>query len=335
MKKIFFLALAIMGMTAACQKPDNTPVDDNSPVAIEFGVKAPSLTVTKTKAAVDNWNNTEVMIVGYSGTTVKFAEMGTIAAPTSGEFSAVTFNNTQYYDGNTIYDFRGLYLGESASYPSVTDLSAVPASWNGTEDIMVAKTNRDTDVTAGASDNVTDGQIYSAYSARRNVKPSLTFKHLLTRVKISISYANRDPQATNTDNQVEVTNVAISSKTSGTINLTAGTLDVTNGTAGTVSAVPSGTDPIDVMIEPDLAQLDITLTVESKDGNSQDIPVKFPATAIEDENGLKTLTAFAAGDYYNLTIKVYDLQTIEVSASVTKWEDGGDGEYDPDDYFFN
>ena len=72
MKKLFFYAMLALGMTAACQKPDveveNPDLDDNSPVEVVFGVKAPSITVTKTKAAVDDWNSETVYVYGFDST---------------------------------------------------------------------------------------------------------------------------------------------------------------------------------------------------------------------------------------------------------------------------
>ena len=81
MKKLFFYAMMAVGMTAACQKPDVTDetdvLDDNSPVEVVFGVNAPSITVTKTKAAVENWaGEPEVFIFSglIDGQSKKFDE---------------------------------------------------------------------------------------------------------------------------------------------------------------------------------------------------------------------------------------------------------------------
>ena len=42
-------------------------------------------------------------------------------------------------------------------------------------------------------------------------------------------------------------------------------------------------------------------------------------------------TAFEAGKQYNVTITVYGLEEVEVTAHLTGWEDGGDITIDPDE----
>ena len=70
MKKLFFFAAAAVAMLASCQKTEidnsqsNKPIDDSKPVAMQFGVNAPSFEVTKTKAAVGEWKSTPIQVIG-------------------------------------------------------------------------------------------------------------------------------------------------------------------------------------------------------------------------------------------------------------------------------
>ena len=75
MKKFFFFAAAVIGMAAACQKQSNpAPVEDNSPVAVTFGVNAPSIEVTKTKSngSLDEWGAQDLYIYSFVRSTSDF-----------------------------------------------------------------------------------------------------------------------------------------------------------------------------------------------------------------------------------------------------------------------
>lgn len=81
------------------------------------------------------------------------------------------------------------------------------------------------------------------------------------------------------------------------------------------------------MIEPNLSEItfnyDLMANAEEQTGQSTTIK----ASSI---TGGENTTAFLAGNQYNVTIKVYDLEAIEVTATLTAWGTGGDVEYDPD-----
>ena len=54
----------------------------------------------------------------------------------------------------------------------------------------------------------------------------------------------------------------------------------------------------------------------------KDVPVN--------EEGLSEISAFEAGYSFNVTIKVYSLEKIEISAELTEWVNGGNVNIDTD-----
>jgi hypothetical protein len=130
MKKLFFFAIAALGMTAACQKPDTNLVDDsNEPVAIQFGMKATTVSVTKTKAPVEAWTsaNNSIHVVGYNYHTDKLLWVETGVPAVTGQTATATatleFDKPLYYDSNLAYDFRAYYLGDGKPAAQGAELS--------------------------------------------------------------------------------------------------------------------------------------------------------------------------------------------------------------------
>ena len=197
-------------MLASCQKTEvnetqSTPIDDSTPVAMQFGVNAPSFQVTKTKAAVDAWASTPIQVIGL-------INEGTAAAPAYDFTDGIVFdqeaevvnedtkialyqknNAGEDYEGEEVpyfyaegklYDFYAYHLGEADAENQVTGTNTITreVTISGSEDLMVAKPNKSQDIKADTSnDGVTTGDVYSAWAARRGVQPTLVFEHALTR----------------------------------------------------------------------------------------------------------------------------------------------------------
>lgn len=115
-----------------------------------------------------------------------------------------------YYNEDRRYEFFGYYVDDAASVaPTVgTDNISLAVKIDGSQDLMLAKTDKD-------ADNVTDlnpNRLYSAYSARHGVTPNLVFKHLLSRFNVYVK--SGDASVTN---DITITSFTIKSKTDGTI----------------------------------------------------------------------------------------------------------------------
>ena len=338
MKKLFFFAMLAAGMTAACQKPTVEVVEPDEPVAIQFGMKAPSVSVTKTKAAVDSWTTTDgntqnIHVVGYNlhNSNLLWVKTGTPSGNETNGTVAIDFEEDLYYDVDLAYDFRAYYLGDDKSATTEPSLS-VNFTITGEEDIMAGVTNRTADIQkAESGKTVAEYQMYSAYAARRGVHPSLTFSHMLTRLNVKIEYpTDRETENVPDDLQVALENLTVNTKTSGTLSL-AGTPSVTfSGDATAKNITIDKENKGTIMIEPGLAEItfgyDLTATANSQTGQS----ITLKASNVSKTSGTSA-TTFEAGKQYNVTIKVYDLEEIEVSATLTAWGDGGEVTYDPDD----
>lgn len=330
MKKLFFFAIVALGMTAACQKPDNTLADDsNEPVAIQFEVKAPMASVTKTKAAVTEWNNTPVHVIAsnYTSKAFKWVETGIAQEGT------INFNNAPlFYEGNIAYDFRACYLGEDVTELTGVTSFSVPVTITGDEDIMAATTNRSDDLNNATppegKKKPTDAQMYSAFAARRGVHPSLTFQHMLTRVKVTVNYVGTQTG----DLEVSLNDLTVNSKTTGTLNLEGTTPVLTMTGDASPLDINLNNNQGDIMIEPGQSELVFAFNLSA---NALDNPeasgFTLSAKDVQNTQGGVELDTFKAGEMYDVTITVYDLEEITVTATITPWAVGGDYTYDPDD----
>ena len=124
MKRFFFLAIAAVGMTVACQKQEISnapadPMDDGTPVPVVFGTNVSSSVTTK--AALDAWTgNEDLVIYGFktgadlSVTDATNAAYGYLVngvkvdSPASGTTGEVTIPDT-FYGKEDSYDFYGYY----------------------------------------------------------------------------------------------------------------------------------------------------------------------------------------------------------------------------------
>lgn len=353
MKKLFFFAIAVLGMTAACSKPTVEIDDSNEPVAIQFGVKAPTLTVTKTKAAVDDWTGNQVVtIYGYKkgdvSTVLLNGETGTVAASTNPDPDAsvadegsITFTTQPYYEGTTVYDFRAVYTGDATTGEATTGASiSQTVTIDGDDDIMHAVTDIDNDKanpTLGEGETaINEARIYSAYAARRNVHPSLVFSHKLTRFAFNVTKGNSSEDAL----PVKVTNISVKTQNTGTLYI-AGTnegkfepsgeavaLDVKDFVE--ITPAESPTPAGEIMVFPVSGadnSIEITLTLSAEGHEVQPMTVNLTPSMVTGN------TAFEAGKKYDVTFTVYGLEQIKVTAKLTEWVDGGDAAYDPDKYW--
>ena len=387
MKKLYvYVALAAMGVMAACSKNDNvdpqgnggnTVIDDNSPVAVELGVSGVNLDVnvtpkSKATGALDTWNSQALYIYAFDRTeddftTVAFIDnvQGTAPAastpdPQPGDtLGVITLTNPAYpgepfyYSGSTVYDFYGYYIDDAAVESAVSAGAVVPTETatsiyvpfriNGTQDLMVAKADPAVDV-KGATETVESTRAYSAYAARRGVQPTLRFRHLLSRFNFEIK-----PGAASADN-VTVDSIALVSKVEGELvvvsanaedlglnNIVEGTLDTlclpgiaaegvkteTFNSGLSKEEQTSKAVGTNLLVIPGETSYELLVWLSNDNGDSPIAPQVAQVT-------LKESPTFDAGKVYTVTIMIYGLESVEVSASLTGWQDGGSVVIDPD-----
>lgn len=247
MKKLYvYVALAAMGVMAACSKNDNvdpqgnggnTVIDDNSPVAVELGVRGLDADVSVVSKAqgngsVEAWNSQDLYIYAFDRTVADFTTAAFIdnvkaTAPTKGDpevmKGAIDLKNPAYpeepfyYQGSTTYDFYGYHVDGAADKVDAGAVQTteeatriyVPFTIDGTNDLMIAKADQATDISGTEVTN--EALAYSAYAARRKVQPTLKFEHQLARFYFYIV-----PGAASADN-ISVTGIKMKSKTKGNL----------------------------------------------------------------------------------------------------------------------
>ena len=399
MKKEWLLAMCATAMMASCAKDKTIALENGAggtPEEIILGagqylsaeveqgqpMKAASRGIGSVGdlAAANNWDGETVYVYGIVSTLTGDAQFaingeaatapaGTEGATVTSTLAWATANKHYYYDGNNLYDFYGCHVDgaatEAMTIPAGTKLAengfSVPVTINGTQDLMVAMPNKESDITAGGVDPevTTTDNLYSAWSSRRGVKPNLVFKHVLTRLTFQAKCGNAT--AYETGKEVYITSVQVKSvKNKGTL-----TIIPTDGNQQGFTASTVDTDVIDFSLmkapsAPDTSkELETFEKVEiegTKDDDFAQIGVPMmlvPGTEYEivisteqDADGSDKIDAnekgsitqkitvadgFVAGKNYNVNITVYGLEEIEIKASLTAWEDGGDITIDPDE----
>lgn len=397
MKKLYvYVALAAMGVMAACSKNDNvdpqgnggnTVIDDNSPVAVELGVKGIDLDVnvsSKAQGSVDAWDASQTLYVyAIDRSDAQFANTPLIdnisaSSPATGAQNNV-LNLVQpesagqyageyfYFQGSTVYDFYGYYVDdavEGTPTPSRTDGTiTLPITITGAQDIMLAKADPAVDIEASTDPNkgqVTSETAYSAFAARRGVQPTLEFNHQLARFTFNIKPGSASGA------KVTVTAIELESNTTGTLQIAPVTdvtacniqnpatpvylklmdADETNGVKDfTAYEVPdyTGADQAAVkvgeslMVIPGVGSYKLKVSM-TQEGNTPGDPLEvdaletvIDATKVTPKEGSEgDLTMFEAGKTYDVTIIVYGMEQIEVTAELKDWEEGGTVTIDPD-----
>lgn len=277
MKKYFLLAAAAATVLAvSCNKekeqpkvdPTPTEIEDNTPQPIRFGTNIAEVKAPITKSAIENagWNGEDLYIYGleYDGTNVLATNVGTndtpdykpyinevkaIAPTGTGEgndrfrdpinvYKDADNNLYYYYQGKTVYNFYGYYVGKAKvgnddaagtavetineNTHVVTSIAIENMEIDGTNDIMIATTDKFEDYLyaqsrPGANVTVSPEKIYSATSARQGVVPDLAFKHLLSRFVFETAYGGAQNDQYNANRaKVKINSLKLESQYTGT-----------------------------------------------------------------------------------------------------------------------
>lgn len=236
----------------------------------------------------------------------------------------------------------------------------VPFVITGAQDLMIAKANPAEDVKK-ATETIAEENAYSAYAARRGVQPNLLFEHQLARFKFEIV-----PGAESA-NDVQVNLIELASRTSGNLVVVGenrGIKDVvTTGDPtylklqektqeGTLQpmtpaepeawvgekekedqATKAVGESIMVIPGEEIYKLRLTLGFRNQDTQTPVKPQEFDvlASTLVNEGGTSTgATTFEAGKSYKVTIVIYGLEDVEITATLDDWKDGGSSILDPD-----
>ncbi len=372
MKKIHLLAAvafaALAGCTKSTQGTDQVitdPIDDGTPVPVLFSAASPANIQLKSVGAVETaWNSQELKIYGYDRTVTDFTSEAFIenvsaTAPASGNKGGITVTNENangepfYYVTGKYYDFYGYHIDDAATGEPVkaADSVVVPFTIDGSQDLMIAKADQQTDIeAAGKTDAVSADKAYSAYAARRGVQPNLLFKHQLAKFTFEIVAGSEAA------NDVYVTDVKIVSKYKGNLEVVGaarGLVDVEDETAElslqerlengiqTLTEVqPEAYDGTktnvkgigeSLMVIPGESSYKLLINTR-QDGVTTTIdPQEYTLEIGKITGAPEGATAFEAGYSYKVTLVIYGLEKVEITAELEDWKDGGSTIIDPDE----
>lgn len=216
---------------AKSQIGGETPLlEEEAPVPIQLTTNLKVNSVSVTKAGVDQWNAQKLYIyalptnkIPASGESeevgkilVENAEASAPATNQADENKYIALDIELFKDANAdpktyyyyptnkeTYDFYGYYVGtafkettpgsDEKPNPVITvnEKISLPLFLDGSQDIMLAKADKDADVLApGVRELISPANAYSAYSARKDVKPNLKFEHQLSRFVFNVVAGN-------------------------------------------------------------------------------------------------------------------------------------------------
>ena len=239
---------------------------------------------------------------------------------------------------------------------------------DGSQDIMAGKAAPSDDEVAKLGNY--GENFYSAYAARKGVQPNITFNHLLTRFTFEVRAGSKAtaglPAGGNTD-AVKVTGVSVDSKTTGTLTVayTGETKEAAELLTFTGDASALTLMQRDETLSDNNAQLidlkPVSLTWTDDAATIGDVikvgeallvapgETEYPLTISLSQDVLEQLSGakvpkpleqkatikmngekFEPGKSYKVTITVYGLEGIDVTATLVPWADGGSIDIDDD-----
>lgn len=389
MKKSLFIALAAAGLLSSCSQNDvenasSSNLEENGLQEIQVGISHQTNvstrgtgTVGSTSTATSLWNAQSVnifMLVKDSTTLAVFdpntdktaiyddAKMVTPDGVASG-IAQLADKGIKYYPTQGRFDFWGYRLDDAATgkYQKSDTTIIIPFKINGSQDIMAAKAiPSKADTTALGTGN--EKRAFSAFSARHNVQPNLTFKHLLTRLTFAVKAGSEDVCDSATGIHIDAIKV-LSQATGKLIAVHTKAVDsllVFDGTIDTLSLMQrkAGAKNSDSLVTLSSIQPKWNKTLNQTDTvNIGEALLVAPASSykmtiyisqelpisLDTKQGRKKISysysaditniakRFQAANSYNVILTLYGLQKIDVTTTLTPWTDGGNVEITPED----
>ena len=370
MKKSLLFAVLAVSIAAACTKtgqvtqtPD--PLDDGQPVPVIFSASAPrNIEVKSTGAALSQWSGQQLNVYSYEAgvnnyaAATAFIDNVVATAPQTGVSGAITVTNPVngepfYYAAGKYYDFFGYYIDDAATAePSAqVDGVYVPFTITGSQDLMIATSDKAADIeAAGQTGTVTEDRVYSAYAARRNIQPKLVFKHQLARFTFEVVAGSEAGSLINIDGigieSVASGDLKVVGADRGLVNLSSDIVELKLGEKNTSGQIqdltpvqPNAYDGTktnvksvgeSIMVVPGNASYNLKVYT-SQEGTQTAIDPQAWTLNIADIIGApEGAAAFEAGYSYKVTIVVYGLEEVKISAELEDWKDGGSVIIDPD-----
>ncbi len=370
------MAAAVMLSWNACKKSESVPqatVDESVGMPVLFGSNLQSS--VSTRGVLESWSGREKLYVyGLRRVNDKYvlpsgadpyAESDpnaylirnvvadSPAEGTHGEIKVYRNPTTQEYfyyrESPYYYDFYGYYVADAAgTAPSPVermDTIALRVAIDGTQDLMLAHTNREADA---AGTGVDISRVYGAYAARHGVTPDLIFDHQLARFDFKLKAGNAM-----TAGDVTVQSLNVFSKTAGSLVIASNDTNaiprgiypsttqtpVALSVPGASGALTEAGSPFgSILVMPGAAIYPVELKIKQNGYNlnngivTQSLDIDFSKIKPSPSSGQSVDTQGESGHKYDVVITVYGLEKVQIEVTMSSWDDQhGYFEIDPDE----
>lgn len=376
--RLIIAALALCLVAFSCSKKeenvivdDPAVVEDNTPAIVELTSNL-TTNIISTKAALTEWNEQALYFYAFKTGTIpnpdtadsvniliNNAKANAPASTMTGEIDILKVDDSHYYytADQTTYDFYGYYVADAATTtpinPTITPSSKVtlPITINGTQDIMLATTDKNEDATQGDK-TLKPTDLYSTYSARNGVKPNLKFEHQLSRFVFRVIAGNDEGKKVRIDTvklsslseadliiaelngQRGLSNTNTSKdfslkKSDGTLLNKVFPKVVAKDTDGNWQFPDTTQIGESIMVIPsskhhfvmNLQQCKEALT--SSDTLGKPFKYEYDLTPSMVKNPTMSANEFEKGYQYNVNIVVYGREKVTVNVTLSEWNEGG------------
>ena len=273
-----------------------------------------------------------------------------------------------YYVGNNTYDFYGFYVDDLNVEPATTATGVyVPVVITGGEDVMVAKANPEVDGAALANPRYAYSAYAARRNVQPTLKFEHQLVRFRFQIESGTDFETVGDAEKNlfvtslTINARNTADLYVAGETVGLQNISADRADLAlcslDATNNLVALTPYEVHDKDAVLAQDANKLgeslmvipnesvegkvdaegnplvdtfDATLTM-TQFGKTQVLPLALKISDVKDAEGKYVAqTQFTAGYSYLITVKVYGLEEIEISAELEPWKDGGRIDIDTD-----
>lgn len=348
-KLVTFASLAAM-MLAACSNDNESAatVDENTPMPVVLGTKAPTLT---TKASLDDMKNLSITVWGLAKNAADWtaADAQLFSAANGAEDAAV--GGTVQADGSSVvlehaadhyyplktpnnYSFFGCYPAASASNSATLSADKVQMTY-----VVDGKT----DVLWGRA-QATPSSGYDGYNATyfrkvSDAKPTLTFEHMLTRFTFSVKVGD-EPAKKFTVHDVKLLNVPNTIRFDVADRTQAGANAYTDTYVPAVSTEVSTTDfllcdnagasaeqTLGTANVDDLVRVGESIMVPTQTAYQMEAYFSNSETSHDFYSEVLDIPApaegFVRGASYDIQLTIYGERKVEIEVTLNPWDDKG------------
>ena len=365
--------------------PENSPAETKAAQSVIFGTNLKAN--EETKATVTAWAGQDLYVIGFAdaklasasgevsgltendGFLIPNAKGSAPASGTSGQMKLIhgtqsdgTTEEPYYYNEQVeSYSFCAYYVDDAEENPSpvVEDSKIIlkDLEIDGCQDILAAVTdadrkNADRVIPSGndAGKHVNTKYVYSAYSSRKGIKPTLEFNHMLSRFVFSVKVGGTD--AATIAPKITIDSLKFDTYAKGDLQLypetkiTKATTDTTGLYLLELPTTLSNEYVSDfkqicdaIMVIPGETEYIMHLYYKQDGielaGNNgvvaYDIPITIADVTSVKDPAEEVGSTFLAGKQYNVNIVIYGLEEVKINVTLSEWDPWGQFEYDPDE----